>query len=157
MAEKAFAKELAKIHYSVCVVTAGIGGTENGLTVSWLTQVSFEPPMLALAVDKRHYSTELLEDVPHFVVNLLRDDQAKIAGHFAKQSTTKERKIDQVATKQTSSGLAILTEALAYYECDLVARHEAGDHFVLIGKVVDAAVLNDGAPLTSASGLRYTK
>ena len=157
MAEKAFAKELSKIPYSVSVVTAGIGGTENGLTVSWLMQVSFDPPLLAIAVDKRHYSTELIEDGPGFVVNLLGEDQAKIAGHFAKQSTTKQRKIDEFATRQTTSGLAILADALAYYECELVTRHDAGDHYLVVGKVIDAAALHDGAPLTSASGLRYTK
>jgi flavin reductase (DIM6/NTAB) family NADH-FMN oxidoreductase RutF len=157
MSEKTFAAELAKIPYGVSVVTAGVGGTENGLTVSWLTQVSFDPPMLLIAVDKKHYSTELLEDVPAFVVNLLRDGQTKIAGHFAKPSTTKQRKIEGAQTEQTPTGLAILSEALAYYECDVVARHEAGDHYLVVGRVSNAAVLNDGVPLTTASGMRYAR
>ena len=83
MGEKVFAKELSKIPYSVCVVTVGLGGTENGLTVSWITQVSFDPPMILFAIDKKHYSTELVEDVPSFVVNVLRDDQIPVAGHFS--------------------------------------------------------------------------
>ena len=157
MSDQAFAAELSKIPYGVAVVTVGLGGTENGLTVSWLTQVSFDPPMLLFAIDKKHYSTELVEDVPRFVVNLLRDGQSKIAGLFAKPSTTKQRKIDQVPTRQTKDGLAILTDALAYYECEVVARHEAGDHYLVVGQVTEAAVLAEGAPLTSAAGIHYKR
>ncbi|MBW2524064.1 MAG: flavin reductase [Deltaproteobacteria bacterium] len=157
MSEKRFQDELSKIPYSVCVVTVGLGGLENGLTVSWLTQVSFDPPMLAFSIDKKHYSAELIEDVPSFVVNLLREDQLEIAGHFAKRSMTGDAKIDGVDYRATETGLAILTDALAYYECDVVAQHEAGDHWVVIGEVTDAGVLNDGAPLTSAKGLRYKR
>jgi flavin reductase (DIM6/NTAB) family NADH-FMN oxidoreductase RutF len=155
MSDKAFATELAKIPYGVSVVTVGLGGSENGLTVSWLTQVSFEPPMLLFAIDKKHYSTELVEDVPSFVVNLLREDQANVAGHFARASTTKKRKIDEFPTRQTNNGVPILSDALAYYECDVVARHEAGDHYLVVGQITAAAIVKDGAPLTSAAGMRY--
>lgn len=157
MSDMRFKEELAKIPYSVCVVTVGLGGLENGLTVSWLSQVSFDPPMLMFSIDKNHYSTELLEDVPSFVVNLLRADQLKLAGHFAKRSMRGDPKIDEVAVRSTDTGLAIIEEALAYYECDVVARHEAGDHYVVIGEVTNAEVLNDGEPLTSRHGIRYAR
>jgi flavin reductase (DIM6/NTAB) family NADH-FMN oxidoreductase RutF len=157
MSDQAFAAELSKIPYGVSVVTVGLGGTENGLTISWLTQVSFDPPMLLFAIDRKHYSTELVEDVPRFVVNLLREGQSKIAGQFAKASTNKQRKIDQVPTRQTKDGLAILTDALAYYECEVVARHEAGDHYLVVGQVTEAAILAEGAPLTSAAGIHYKR
>jgi flavin reductase (DIM6/NTAB) family NADH-FMN oxidoreductase RutF len=157
MSERKFKEELAQIPYSVCVVTVGLGGTENGLTVSWLSQVSFEPPMLMFSIDKNHYSTELVEDIPSFVVNLLGEDQLNIASHFAKQSMTDINKIDQVATKESKGGLAILTDAVAYFECDVVARHEAGDHWVIIGQVNDGGILNKGAPLTTQHGIRYAK
>lgn len=157
MSEKRFQDVLAKIPYSVTVVTVGLGGLENGLTVSWLSQVSFDPPMLAFAIDKHHYSTELVEDVPSFVVNLLRADQLDVAGHFAKRSMSDEAKIDGVEYRTTDTGLAVLSDALAYYECDVVGRHEAGDHYLIVGQVTDAAILHDGDPLTTAKGLRYKK
>ena len=50
---------------------------------------------------------------------------------------------------------AILTEAVAYFDCEVGSIVEAGDHFVVLGRIEDAAVLNERAPLTSASGLRY--
>jgi len=157
MSESTFSKQLARIPYGVSVVTVGIGGAENGLTISWLSQVSFDPPMLMFAIDKKHYSTELVEDIPAFVVNLLAAGQAELAGHFAKQSMTQEKKLDSYETKTLDSGLTVLTDALACYECDVVAKHEAGDHWIIVGKVIAAEDLNEGEPLTSAHGPRYRK
>ena len=87
-----FSDVLARIPYGVSVVTMGRGGAkvENGLTISWLSQVSFDPPMLMVAVDKLHYSVDLLRSTKNFCVNLLGADQSVVAGRFAKQATTGE-------------------------------------------------------------------
>jgi flavin reductase (DIM6/NTAB) family NADH-FMN oxidoreductase RutF len=154
-----FSDVLAKIPYGVSVVTMGRGGAkvENGLTVSWMSQVSFHPPMLMIAVDKLHYSVDLLRSTKNFCVNLLGADQAALAGRFAKQATTGDDKLADVAQRPSESGAAILTDSVAYFDCEVTSLVEAGDHLVVIGQIEDAAVLSDRAPLTSASGLRYRK
>jgi len=157
MSEGKFKEELARLPYVVSVVTVGFGSTSNGLTVSWLSQVSFDPPMLMFAIDKLHFSTELLDDMPSFVVNLLGDDQAEVAAHFAKRSMSDEAKLDVYETKETDAGLVILSDALAYYVCDVVAKHEVGGHHIIVGEVTEAASLREGKPLTTESGLRYKK
>lgn len=155
MSDARFADVLSKIPYAVSVVTVGAGGVENGLTISWLTQVSANPPLLLFSIHKDHYSRERLEDHPHFVVNLLAEDQAKVAAHFAQASMVGEDKIDEFATHSGASDVPILDEAIAYFDCDVQAMHEAGDHLLVLGLVKEAAVQHDAAPLTSASGLRY--
>ena len=159
MSKSDFSDVLAKIPYGVSVVTMGRGGAqvENGLTISWLSQVSFEPPLLMVAVDKLHYSVDLLRSTKNFCVNLLGDDQAALAGRFARQATTGDDKLAEVAQRPADSGAAILTDAIAYFDCEVTSMVEAGDHMVVIGRVEDAAVLRELAPLTSASGLRYRK
>jgi flavin reductase (DIM6/NTAB) family NADH-FMN oxidoreductase RutF len=154
-----FSDVLAKIPYGVSVVTLGRGGAkvENGLTISWMSQVSFNPPMLMIAVDKLHYSVDLLRSTKNFCVNLLGADQAALAGRFAKQATTGDDKLSEVAQRPAESGAAILTDSVGYFDCEVASMVEAGDHLVVIGHIQDAAVLNDRAPLTSASGLRYRK
>jgi flavin reductase (DIM6/NTAB) family NADH-FMN oxidoreductase RutF len=154
-----FSDVLAKIPYGVSVVTLGRGGAkvENGLTISWMSQVSFRPPMLMIAVDKLHYSVDLLRSTKNFCVNLLGADQAALAGRFAKQATTGDDKLVDVAQRIAESGAAILTDSVAYFDCEVTSMTEAGDHLVVIGRIEDAAVLSDRAPLTSASGLRYRK
>jgi len=159
MSTSNFNEVLAKIPYGVSVVTMGRGGAqvENGLTISWMSQVSFNPPMLMISVDKLHYSVDLLRSTKNFCVNLLGEDQLPLAGRFAKQASTGDDKLTDVAQRPSDSGAAILTDAVAYFDCEVTSIVEAGDHLVVIGLIEDAAVLNDRVPLTSASGLRYRK
>jgi flavin reductase (DIM6/NTAB) family NADH-FMN oxidoreductase RutF len=154
-----FSDVLAKIPYGVSVVTVGRGGAkvENGLTISWMSQVSFAPPMLMIAVDKLHYSVDLLRSTKNLCVNLLGEDQGALAGSFARQASTGDDKLSEVAQRPADSGAAILTDAVAYFDCEVINMVEAGDHLLVIGQVEDAALLGDRAPMTSASGLRYRK
>ncbi len=157
MSKPDFSDVLAKIPYGVSVVTMGRGGVkvENGLTISWMSQVSFDPPLLMVAVDKLHYSLDLLRSTKNFCVNLLGEDQTALAGRFAKQATTAEDKLADVAQRTADSGAAILTDAVAYLDCEVTSMVEAGDHMLVIGRIEDAGLLRDRAVLTSASGLRY--
>jgi flavin reductase (DIM6/NTAB) family NADH-FMN oxidoreductase RutF len=159
MSNSDFSEILAKIPYGVSVVTMGRGGAkvENGLTVSWMSQVSFNPPMLMVAVDKLHYSLDLLRSTKNFCVNLLGEDQGTLAGRFARQAMTGDDKLADVAQRPASSGAAILTDAVAYFDCEVTSMVETGDHVLVVGRVEDAAVLKDRSPMTSASGLRYRK
>jgi flavin reductase (DIM6/NTAB) family NADH-FMN oxidoreductase RutF len=159
MSKSDFSDVLAKIPYGVSVVTMGRGGAkvENGLTMSWMSQVSFDPPMLMVAVDKLHYSADMLRSTKNFCVNLLGEDQAALAGRFAKQATNRDDKLANVEQRASESGAAILTDAVAYFDCEVTSIVEAGDHLVVIGQIEDAALLHERAPLTSASGLHYRK
>lgn len=152
-----FGEVLAKIPYGVSVVTMGRGGAavENGLTVSWMSQVSFKPAMLMVAIDKLHYSVDLLRSTKNFCVNLLGEDQAALAGRFAQQATTAMDKLAGVPQRPADSGAAILTDSIAFFDCEVTKLVEAGDHVLVIGTVESAEVLKLGAPLTSAFGLRY--
>ena len=159
MSNNDFSDVLAKIPYGVSVVTMGRGGVkvENGLTISWMSQVSFNPPMLMVAVDKLHYSLDLLRSTKNFCVNLLGEDQTALAGRFAKQATAGDDKLADVAQRPADSGAAILTDAVAYFDCEVTSVVETGDHMLVVGRIEDAAVLKDRAPMTSAAGLRYRK
>lgn len=148
---------LETIPYAVSVVTVGQGGVENGLTVSWFSQVSFEPPMIMISVDSKHYSVEFLHSTKNFTLNLLAAGQEKIAGHFAKASDSQSGKLDGFASRESESGGVILTEALAYIDCELHSSHQVGSHTIFVGKVIDADRLREGEPLTTASGMRYRK
>ena len=157
MKPEQFAEVLRKVPLVVSVVTVGRGGAENGLTVSWVAPVSFQPPQFMIAIDRHHYSVDFLQSTKNFVINILREDQTRMAGHFARQSMAAEDKLRPVPTRESTTGAAILTDALAYFDCELAAIHEAGDHLLVIGAVVDAGVMNEGGALTTDAGLRYAK
>lgn len=157
MAKDKFQEVLAKFPLGVSVATLGRGGVESALTISWMSPVSFEPPHVMIAVDKLHLSVDFLKSTKNFVLNLLKADQAKLAGVFAKQSVQGENKLAGVKTREAPSGAPILTDALAYLDCEVAQTLEVGDHLLFIGKVTECDVLNDAEPLTTLGGPRYTK
>ncbi len=157
MSKVSFGQVMQRFPLPVAVVTVGRGGAENALTVSWTCPVSFDPPQVVFAADRHHYSVDFLRSTKNFAVNLLRDGQQRVAAHFARQAMAHEDKLRGVPTREGMTGAAILTDALAYLDCEVTALHEAGDHLMVVGQVVDAGILNDGEPLTTVAGLRYQK
>jgi len=156
MSKESFAQVLQRFPLPVSVVTVGRGGAENALTVSWVCPVSFDPPQIMFAADRLHYSVDFLRSTKNFAVNLLKEGQARYAGHFARQSMANDDKLKSVPTREAATGAAILTEALSYLDCEVTAIHEAGDHLIVVGRVVEAGVLNEGEPLSTAT-VRYQK
>ncbi|MGA8891185.1 MAG: flavin reductase family protein [Anaeromyxobacteraceae bacterium] len=152
-----FADVLRRFPLAVTVVTVGRGGAENALTVSWATPCSFEPPMFLVAVDRLHYSIDFVKSTRNFAVNVLGEGQERLAGQFARQSMQGEDKLAGVAHREGETGSPILEDAVAYFDCELSFFVEAGDHFLLVGRVVDAGALRDGRPLVGGAALRYQK
>jgi flavin reductase (DIM6/NTAB) family NADH-FMN oxidoreductase RutF len=157
MAQETFADVLRKFPQAVSVVTVGRGGVENALTISWASPVSFDPPQMMIAVDRLHYSADFLRSTKNFCLNVLREGQQRLAGQFAHQTMAHENKAEGLPTRESDTGATILTEALAYFDCEITAIHEAGDHLMVVGRVVDAGVLGEGEPLAMSAALRYQK
>ena len=152
-----FAEVLRRFPLAVSVVTVGRGGSENALTVSWATPASFDPPMFLVALDRLHYSIDFAKSTKNFAVNLLAEGQERLAGQFARQAMQGEDKLKGVARREGETGAPILTDAVAYFDCELTNVVEAGDHYLLLGRVVDAGLLRDAQPLVSGASLRYQK
>jgi flavin reductase (DIM6/NTAB) family NADH-FMN oxidoreductase RutF len=133
------------------VVGVAHGEQRNAFTAAWLTQASFEPLLLALSVNPDHASYPLLSASGCFTVSVLRRGQLELARHFG---TISGRTADKLAGQrwQTALGGApVLSDAAAYLECRLVGRHRAGEHELVVGKVVGDRVLEAAAaPMTYA-------
>ncbi len=159
MASVPFSDVLKRFPLGVSVMTVGRGGADNALTVSWVTPCSFEPPRLLVALDRLHYSLDFLRSTRNFAVNVLREGQERIAGQFARQAMSDEEKLAAVRTREAPTGAAILEDAIAWFDCEVVSLLECGDHVLVIGEVVDAGTQGEGNPLvtTAGAGLRYLK
>lgn len=152
-----FTEVLRRLPKAVAVVTVGRGGAENAFTVSWMSPVSFAPPQLMIAVDRLHYSLQFIHSTKNFAVNVLREGQERYSAHFARQAMSDEDKLEPFATHEATTGAAVLDASLAWFDCELAAVHEAGDHVIVVGRVADAGVHGEGTPLMSHAGLRYRK
>lgn len=133
------------------VVGVAHGQQRNAFTAAWLTQVSFDPLLVALSINPSHASFPILVAARAFAVSILAHGQLELARHFGTQSG---RTVDKLAGQrwQTAHGGApVLLDALAYLECRVVGRHPAGDHELVLGQVVGGRVLApETRPMTYA-------
>ena len=140
---------LRKIPHGVYIVGVKQGTQLNAFTGTWLTQVSFNPPLVALGIKKDSHSFEMIKQDKVFSVNLLGKDQKSVAEHFVKPATVVGEKLKDVKHRPGKTGAPILEDAIAWVECEVrEIANERGDHAIVIGEVVEAGVLRDEPALT---------
>ena len=129
---------LRSMSYGVYVVTSRSGERINGLTVAWASQISLRPPLVAVSVDRRWYSHELLSRGDHFIVHVLADDQVDLGRHFGFASGREVDKLAGVDWEPGAGGVPAIKGCKARLECRIVDRISPGDHTVFVGEVVSS-------------------
>jgi flavin reductase (DIM6/NTAB) family NADH-FMN oxidoreductase RutF len=132
---------LWKFPTGLYVVGSRDGGRRNAMTASWVTQVSFEPKLVGVSVEKEALTHELISAGRTFTINVLDRDDRAIVRKF-----TKPVEVDEVA--KTLNGFPfsdtpmtdtpVLDQALAYVDCRLHNAVDCGGSTFFIGEVVDA-------------------
>lgn len=149
---------LRAITYGLYVLTASVEDEHAASGVNWLTQTSFEPPLVAVAVNADSGAHVLIPASGFFAVNVLADDQVDIAKAFFRSTTIDGDLINgQRFERGVASGAAILEAAPWWFECRLTDTVEGGDHTIHIGEVVSAGV-RDAARLPlnlRSTGMNY--
>ncbi len=140
---------LRMIPYGLYVLTAADGkGSVAAATVNWVTQASFEPPLVVVCVKVDSNVHALIAQIGSFALNILGKDQQKTAFTFFKPSVLEGDSLSGEKFTRGSTGSPRLVSAPAYIECKVVHRIEHGDHTVVLGEVVHAGVTRqlDGRP-----------
>ena len=137
----------------VYVIGVADGGRANAFTAAWLTQVSFDPLLVALSINPEHASYPILQESRAFTINVLRQDQLDLARHFGCRSGRTVDKLAGVRWRPGRLGAPILLDALACLECRVVDRMMAGDHELVVGKAIGGELL---APHVQPLGYRET-
>ena len=140
---------LRKIPHGVYIIGVKDASSVNAFTGTWLTQVSFTPPLVALGIKRDSHSFEMIKNGRVFSVNLLGKQQQSIAEHFVKPASVVGEKLKDVPHRPGKTGAPVLNDAIAYFECEVrEIANDGGDHAVVIGEVVEAGVPKDEAVLT---------
>lgn len=150
---------LEQFPYGLYVVTVAHDGDEHAMTANWITQASFEPPMLVVAIENTSRTIGLIRDARHFAVSLLTTEQRDLAGKLGRSSEQAPQKLKGVKTKPAPAAhTPVLAEAVGWVECRAVASLPAGDHTLVLGEILEAGVENaDATPLTlKEAGFKYS-
>jgi flavorubredoxin/flavin reductase (DIM6/NTAB) family NADH-FMN oxidoreductase RutF len=132
---------LGRVVGSLSVITVQRHGQVAGFLTSWVSQATFNPPGVTIALAKDRAEGSLDQAGDPFVLNILREGK-NMRRHFQKSATGGDM-FAEVQTTPSRSGAPILTEALAYLECTVQNRMDCGDHWLLYavvhgGKVLEA-------------------
>ncbi|MEQ8768134.1 MAG: flavin reductase family protein [Planctomycetota bacterium] len=140
-------KALKMISYGLYVATARGGDDTAAATVTWVTQMSFEPPLVAMGVklDSQLYRAILRGNT--FALNMLGDDQADIAAKFFKPAQVEDGKLGGYAISEGVTGAPLLDDAPAIVECKVTDEVDRGDHVLFLGEVVDVQSRREARPL----------
>ena len=140
-----------RLTLGVYVIGVSDGERKDAFTAAWIMQASFDPLILAISINPDNASYELLHASGCFTVNILKQGQLDLARHFGTKSGRDQDKLARMRTRPGRAGSPILEDALAYFECELEGRTRAGDHELVLGRVVDGRILDaKAAPLTYA-------
>ena len=131
---------LRMIPYGLYVLTASSSDRVAAATVNWVTQASFEPPLVAVGVKTDSHAHALIKETKAFALNVLGKGQQALAFTFFKPAEKQGQTISGEPFRPGVTGAPILTSTPAFVECTLEGTVERGDHSVFVGKVVEAGV-----------------
>ena len=142
---------LRKIPHGLFICGVRDGDEVNGFTASWVTQGSFEPPLVVMGVRADSTSHGIIERTGCFSLNVLRADQKDLAAVFFKPQKAMGGRFEAAPFQEGELGLPLLEDAIGGVECSVIGQLKHGDHTVFVGEVKSARLLADGEALNLAS------
>lgn len=109
------------------------GGEPIGVTVNSFNSVSLDPPLVLWSLARKAYSCPAFDREGHFAVHVLAADQHHLSTRFAQAG---HDKFAGLTLAEGVAGVPLLADCAAVFQCQTVARHEGGDHVILLGKVL---------------------
>ncbi|WP_405404397.1 flavin reductase family protein [Paracoccus sp. Ld10] len=147
-----FRQALGRFTTGVTVITTCTAdGRREGMTANSFSAVSLDPPLILWSIRNEAVTLPAFTAAGVFAINILTQEQAALSHHFATPSPDKFADIGHSAGH---GGCPVLDDTLALFECDLHQIVEAGDHAIMIGRVVRASFDDAASPLLFSGG-RY--
>ncbi|HEU0075350.1 MAG TPA: flavin reductase family protein [Dehalococcoidia bacterium] len=153
---------LESMPYGLYIIGSHGSDNINGMMADWATQVSFNPRLVAVALERNSTTLRNLRESGFFTINILAAEQralavkfcqprqaSKVVGRSEDASAVVYDKMDGVPYQMGAlTDCPILDAGLAYLECQVDQLVDVGDHTLAVGRVLDGAVLREGEPLT---------
>lgn len=141
---KTFRECLGRFATGVTVISCSdAAGTACGITANSFSSVSLEPPLILWNIAKVSQLLTAYLTAEHFGINVLSAHQQSVSAHFAQSRRNLFKGIEHTTTDRDVPRLA---DTLAWFECRTHQVHDCGDHFIIVGEVIDFAA-GDGDPL----------
>ena len=149
---------LRAINYGLYVLTAVDGGEYGAAGVNWLSQASFEPPLIMVGVKNDSDTHALIKKTGAMAVSVLAEDQLDIGKAFFRTTTVEGDTLNGYKFEPgPSTGAPVLVDLPYWFEARVTDTIERGDHTVFVAEVVNAGVRDDAKTplLLRSTGMNY--
>jgi flavin reductase (DIM6/NTAB) family NADH-FMN oxidoreductase RutF len=141
----AFRETLAHFCSGITIISSLSRGVPVGLTCQSFFSVSLEPPLVAFCVGKKSTTFPTILEVGSCVINVLSESQRELSDNFSRTQSDKWASVSWDGS--THHGLPVLNDALAWFECDIRDSIDAGDHVLVVARVLDFHRRPEARPL----------
>lgn len=131
----------------VVVTTRRDDGGRHGMTASSFTSVALDPPLVSICLTTASTTCRLIRRSGVFAINVLGHGHRDIGHRFASATPDVTERFAVGEWETAASGVAVLSDAVAWLDCEVVACHPAGDHTIVLGRVRDTATPRPAPPL----------
>ncbi len=145
--DRAIEQVVEKFTYGIYLLTCRYREVNHGMIVSWVSQISYDPPLLVTCVKKTRRILPVLEETGHFALHVLENTQKVILSSFKHPDPTE--RFSGLSYQILPTGVPVLTNVLGYVECEIKEKYTPGDHVLVIGEILSGeSFKDDGDPLT---------
>ena len=143
-------ESLYKLSYGMYIVSTKSNGRLNGQIANTVFQVTAEPPTIAVCLNKKNFTHELIQSSKIFAVSILSTEaDMKFIGPFGFKCGRDIDKFKGVNYKTHKTGAPIILDnTISYLEAEVTETLDVGTHTLFVGKVVDGDLLGEGNPMT---------
>jgi 3-hydroxy-9,10-secoandrosta-1,3,5(10)-triene-9,17-dione monooxygenase reductase component len=128
----------------VSLITAVDGEEPVGMACNSFTSVSLDPALVLFCAAKASSTWPRIQSAGKWAANILGEDGEEMCRLFAQKGADRFAHVSYTIGR---SGSPILRDALAFVDCETIAEHDAGDHLIVVGKVLELGYQSEGKPL----------
>ena len=143
-----------KIPNALALIGSRAGTERNGMTASWISQLSMEPVLIGVSVENTAVTHRLISEGGSFTVNLWDAEQTRVFVKFSKPATYVDGTLNGRPVREATTGAPVFTEAIAWLDCEVRHALDLGTHTLFVGELVDGGINDDDPRAASMSDTR---